>query len=149
MVIGCIVFTLPHFLTPDNSEDHSPIVVHHDSSSYTLNSHRLTPNQASSPNQHLHNSGVSDGLDKNPSSSIYAYSNYNNGSRLENETIVSLGQIQNNPVANPVQRQGRNSICHSGNPQSSPFIQNGATQRLNLDLENVSGKLCFYYWPVY
>ncbi len=146
MVIGCIVFTLPHFLSPDNESMSGGGIAYlqsvHHSIPQTKDS-SVQPNTFQ-PHSHDHNPSNLDRLNNSGSSSIYAYSNYNNRSQttVGNETFISLRQTQagdaDNLGSNPVQlRQGRNSICHSVNPQSSPFIQ-GATHRLNLDLETVS-----------
>lgn len=127
MVIGCIVFTLPHFLSPDNNGgilDESLLKSDHEhENSYTLND-RLTTNPHQNENPNKNNT-------------LYTYANYNLSNAELNETIVSLRQTSN-AKTKQVSRQGRNSICHSVNPQSSPFIQ-GATSRLNSDLNSSPG----------
>ncbi|OXA64695.1 Solute carrier organic anion transporter family member 5A1 [Folsomia candida] len=135
MVVGCVVFTLPHFLS------------HHDNgginvlqqSSYSPNFHdpySVSDGYNSSSMERLSNNG-----------SLYTYNNYNEsypaGEGYGNESFVSLrqGSHEDDPeqrrYVKEKQHQGRNSICHSVKPQSSPFIQ-GSTHRLNLDLETVS-----------
>lgn len=119
MVIGCVVFTLPHFLSRDN-QGGSHLQSGHDS----LNHHYTVDDRL---NQ-LQNDSYTDYNEEDN------YTTYNVSRGGSNDTISSLRQTGADPSKPLPRRAGRNSVCHSAYPQSSRFIS-GANNRLNLDLE--------------
>jgi len=97
MVIGCIVFTLPHFLSVDRST-HSYL------SSSSYNTERLVQFNDSDV---MYPESANETLNANGKSN-----------ESDSSGIMSLGQVDHKPIT----KGSRNAICRSANPHSSRFI---------------------------
>jgi len=132
MVIGCVIFTLPHFLNPEQVHSRDDQIADGQYAKSVLNS--------ASASQKI-NSFLEKGRLKSESGGeeISGGNGIPYNSTKDNETSFHLQQralVQDTSTPSsiphhPSYRQGgRNSICHSANPQSSRFIS-ATSSRLN------------------
>jgi hypothetical protein len=124
MVIGCVVFTLPHFLNPEV----------HSASSHLFQSGQYGVLRAvQSPNLRNINDRLNNGSSSSEDSKQHHGISYN--STRDNDTVFHLEHrtLDTSSISqhSAFRQGGRNSICHSANPQSSRFISATSNSRLN------------------